>query len=497
MTREDLKRLLGGVVRALPHGPALALSTWDLSRDLSGGLMQSGVSLASLLERHGSPLNVLDEARLERNASRFLRVPPGAKAGCEVYYSYKTNPLPQVLKKLHAHGVKAEVGSPYELWLALELGVGPEDIVFDGPAKTPQAITLALERNIGLINLNGRAELRLVAELARALHKRPRVGLRVVVPGGRAGQFGERIDTGAAMESFREAQGLPELEVVALHSHVNGELASLEALEAFVRPLLAFTDRLREELGLTLEVLDFGGNLPCPTVSRFSPSARKLAVTLGRQPAPRPPGSVLSIDGYVTSLVTMVERHMAARGCSRPRIFVEPGRAMTGDTMLQLCRVLSVRKQDETGCTWAILDAGINVAEPVPNELHQLLVVKARTPDTRLYRLCGPSCTLGDQLYPATRLPELEVGDALAIMDTGAYFVPLETCFSFPRAGVVGLKDGQVEVLRRPETFEDLIVRDGLHPTASRPPRPTPAGRAPLPSGMSGDRQAHLEGRPW
>lgn len=132
--------------------------------------------------------------------------------------------------------------------------------------------------------------------------------------------------------------------------------------------------------------------------------------------------------------------------------------------MLQLCRVLSLRGEDETGCTWAILDAGINVAEPVPNEFHQLLPVHHRGANTRRYRLCGASCTLGDQLYPAFRLPELAVGDALAIMDTGAYFVPLETCFSFPRPGVVSVKHGRVEELRRPEVFEDLIARDGLRP---------------------------------
>ena len=370
--------------------------------------------------------------------------------------------MPQVLRRLHARGVKAEVASPYELWLALELGVPPGDIVFDGPAKTPESLALAIDRRVGLINLNGRTELGLVAELARARRRRPRVGIRVVVPGGRAGQFGELIETGAAMEAFREARGRPELDVVGLHSHVNGELATGGELDSFVRPLLAFSDRLRAELGLTLEVLDFGGNLACPTVSRLSDSARRLAVTFGRQPDPRPLDSVLTIDGYVAKLVGLVERHAAAQKIVRPRIFVEPGRAMTGDAAMLLCRVLWVRGPDEAGRNWGVLDAGINVAEPVPHEFHQLFPVQQGLGPSHLYRLCGPTCTLGDQLYPAWRLPELAAGDALAIMDTGAYFVPLSTCFSFTRPAVVSVKDGQVEELRRTETFEDLVARDGL-----------------------------------
>lgn len=472
MNRQDLKRLLGGVARAIPRPPAWGLDTWDLGRDERGGLTRGGVALAGLLDQHGSPLYVLDEARLEANARRFLATPPSAKAGCEVYSSYKTNPVPQVLKKLHAQGVKAEAASPYELWLALELGVKPPNIVYDGPAKTPESLALAIDRRVGLINLNGREEIALVAALARARHLRPRVGIRVVVPGGRAGQFGERIETGAAMEAFRQARACPELDVVAMHSHVNGELATREALESFVGALLAFSDRLRGELGLALEVLDVGGNLACRTSSRLLPRERQLAVTFGREPSPRPMESLLSIDGYVAQLVGQVERHAAEQGVPRPRIFIEPGRAMTSDTMMLLCRVLSVRGREPSGLTWAVLDAGINVAEPVPNEFHQLFAVQPRGQATRVYRLTGPTCTLGDQLYPAWRLPELEPGDALAIMDAGAYFVPLATCFSFPRPGVVSVKDGEVEVLRRPETFEDLVARDGLRKPREPGPRP-------------------------
>lgn len=467
MNRQDLKHLLGGVARAIPRAAPWPLSTWGMCRDEHGELKRGGVRLGGLLERFGSPLFVLDRARLDGNAARFLATPPGCARGAEPYYSYKTNPVPRVLQRLHEQGVGAEVASPWELWLALELGVPPSAIVFDAPGKTPEAVALALDRDVGLINLNGRGEIALVAELARARHKRPRVGLRVVTPGGRAGQFGERIETGAALEAFREALQRPELDVVGLHSHVNGELASTAALDAFVNPMLAFTDQLRRELGLELEVLDFGGNLACPTVSRLPARARRLAVTFGREPDPRPAESVLTIEDYLERLIGLVERHATARGVKRPRIFLEPGRAMTSDTMLLLTRVLSVRGRDQAGSTWAILDAGINVAEPVPNEYHHLLAVVPRGPQTQRYRLTGPSCTMGDLLYPAWQLPQLAAGDALAIMDTGAYFVPLSTCFSFPRPAIVSVHDGQVEELRRAETFEDLVARDAVR----SPPR--------------------------
>ncbi|MFZ5438643.1 MAG: diaminopimelate decarboxylase family protein [Myxococcota bacterium] len=458
--QHDVKQAMSVVTRALPHAPPWNLATWGLERNADGELLRGDVKLAPLLEAHGSPLYVVDDERLAANAARFLATPPGAALGCEPYYSYKTNPVPGVLARLDELGIGAEAASPYELWLALELGVAPERIVYNGPSKSAESLRLAIGKGIGLINLNGREEIPVVASLARELGRRPRVGIRVVVPGGRAGQFGEKIETGAALDAFRRAKDRPELEVVALHAHANGEYGTREELDAFARPLLAFADVLRVELGLALEILDFGGNLVCRTVAHYSQGDRRLAVTFGREPTPRPLETVMTIDDYVAHLVGLVERHAAEQRIARPRIFIEPGRSLTGDAQMLLTRVHAIRGEDDAGLTWAVLDAGINVAEPVPNEFHQLFELRPGSGPERLYRLTGPSCTLADQLYPAWTLPELAPGDGLAIMDAGAYFVSMSTCFSFPRPGVVSVRDGAVKVLRRPETYEDLVARD-------------------------------------
>ena len=112
---------------------------------------------------------------------------------------------------------------------------------------------------------------------------------------------------------------------------------------------------------------------------------------------------------------------------------------------------------------YAVLDAGINHAEPVGSEYHQLFPVnRFAQPLARRYTLVGPICTPGDTLYSSILLPELAVGDTLAIMDSGAYFVPFSTSFSFPRPGLVMVDSGRESVLRRAETFEDLTRCDDL-----------------------------------
>lgn len=443
------KRALGELVRhASPTRAELPLSTFGLERDDDGALAMAGVQLESLLARFGSPLFVVDVERLDSNARRFV------SRRAEPFVSYKTNPVPGVLRMLHAQGLGAEAASPYELWLALQ-HVAPRSILFDGPAKTRDSIALAVGRGV-LLNLDDHTEIDKVADVAKSVGVRARVGLRVVPPGSFGGQFGEAIEGGRALAAFRAARARPELEVVGLHAHANGEIACAGDVERFVAPLLSFASVLRRELGLALEVLDFGGNLASPTVSHLSSRALRLATTFGVQPVARAPSSVLSIEGYLDAILARVDAHYA--GERAPRVFLEPGRALMSDAQMLLCRVISAREVD--GVRVAVLDGGINVADAVRNELHQLYACRDDGRARVRHRIVGPSCTLGDLLYPAWSLPELRADDAVAIMDAGAYLVPYSTTFSFPRPAIVAVARGRVEMLRRAERFDDLIARD-------------------------------------
>src|SRR5581483_7125670 len=218
---------------------------------------------------------------------------------------------------------------------------------------------------------------------------------------------------------------------------------------AFVRQVIAFADELRRALGIRIEILDFGGSLACPTVVRFDKWQLKLNYTFGCDLLPRAPGSVISIHEYVRTIGSEVASHWSPH--ERPRIFLEPGRAMTGNTQLLLCRVLSLREGSDLG--YAVLDAGIKVAEPVRNEYHQLEPLQQRPGPRKLYRLTGPICTPMDVLYGAWELPELRVGDALAILDSGAYFVPFATSFSFPQPAIAVVENGAHRLLRRAESY--------------------------------------------
>lgn len=452
-----------GLRRAFQTGGSRSIAPehWGLERDADGALSWGGVNLTQLATSYGSPLHVVNSERLRENARRFLSKPNGSARGCEVFYSYKTNPVPAVLCELHAAGIGAEVISHYELWLALALGTPPDRIIYNGPAKSEASIRLALEVGIQLLNINHREEIPVVARAAQELGRRPAIGVRVTL-GGWAGQFGTLAVGGQALRVFEEALAAGCLDVVGLHIHRGGMIRSEDELHQHVDGVLHFADELRERLGLKLEILDLGGSLASPSVRALTPRELRLNRSFSRALEAPLPEATLSIERYVATLVERITDHHARRGEPAPRVFVEPGRALTSDAQLLLTQVLSIKRDDER--TFAILDAGINLAESCRSEYHEIFATKqANQFGSAVYTLVGPICVPSDTLRWAARLPELRPGDTLAIMDSGAYFVPFSTSFSFPQPGIVMVQEGRVTPIRRAETFSDRVSYD-QHP---------------------------------
>lgn len=442
---------------ALAGRPALAPDTWGLTVDPQRGLCAEGIGLRDLLTRWGSPLHVVLAERLSRNVAAIGETTDGAPA-CELFYSCKTNPVAGVLELLRAQGAGVEVASPYELWLAQRVGFRPDRIIYNGPAKSEASLREAVARDVLLINVNHAEEVALLARIACEVGRRPRVGIRVAMPGGWSGQFGVPIDQGAALAAYGAALDSGVLDVVGLHAHRGTLIRTRDDLFAFADAVLDFVDELHATLGLSLRIVDFGGGLAVPTVDSVHPRARRLNWLFG-VPLPAPdPARTLSLGAYARELSARVRARARRGGWPVPRIVVETGRAMTADTQLLLASVVALNRSN--GRTWAILDAGINVAEPVQHEYHQLFALRPEREAEAPYVVTGPICSPADVLYPAARLPALRPGDGVAIMDSGAYFVPFANSFSFPRPGIVLVRDGQDVLLRRAERYDDLTALD-------------------------------------
>ncbi len=435
---------------------------WGLGVNDKHHLTIGGHDCVELAAQYGTPLFVVDKQRLQNNYAMFRDCLASLSLRGEILYSYKTNPVPGILAALHTSGAGAEVISPYELWLALHLGVHPEAVVYNGPNKSEEGLRLAVRRAIKLINVNSFREIEILERLAAEEEARPAVGVRISTIAGWGAQFGFKLETGEAHEAFARLQAGRRLQAKAIHVHLGTNVSDPHTYRSALVMILRFIRELKDRFDITIQYLDMGGGYGVPTVRALGKQEARRNTFLYKPFQPPAPDQVPSISAFIQEIEQTFRGECRTLGLVEPVLLFEPGRAMTSNTEILLTAVGDF-KETRNGFNIALLDAGINIAQPLQWEYHEILLAnKTDARYDRRYGLAGPICTPSDLFLKSKRLPELQVGDLLSIMDAGAYFTSFANDFSFPRPAIVMVDEGRKQMIRERETFDDLIRKDVL-----------------------------------
>lgn len=439
---------------------AMDLSLWGFHSNEKQHLVLGGCDCVELAEKYGTPLFVCDKTLLENNFDQFQGSLASHAIRFEILYSYKTNPVPGIIRALHDKGAGAEVVSPYELWLALKYRVDPADIVYNGPNKSDEGLRMAVSANIKLINVNSFREIDALEGLAAECGARPQVGVRISTLAGWGGQFGFKLESGEALQAFDRLHRSPSLQPAAIHFHLGTNLKDSHSYRSALISSLGLARELKEKYDIRITYLDLGGGLGIPTVRDLERRENRLNATFNKPHLPPDPGHTHSIKAFVNDIARTFREECKALHLEPPILLLEPGRALTGNTEILLATVGDF-KQTRNGYDIALLDAGINIALPLTWEYHEIFLAN-RIHDLRdrRYGLAGPLCTPTDFFLKSKRLPHLQVGDILAITDTGAYFTSFANDFSFPRPAIVMVREGNHWIIRDRETFDDLVAKD-------------------------------------
>lgn len=452
---EDYRR------QVLGDGHHLDTQLWDMKVSAAGRLTTSGCDLGQLAQVYGTPLYVVDGNRLARNYREFLGAFRAWYPRVEIGYSYKTNPLPEVLRAIHQMGGYAEVISHFELWLAIELGVPPEKIIFNGPAKTEAALELAVAYDIGMINIDSENEIEPIARLASKYGRRQKVGVRVVTSVGWASQFGVPLAGGRALAAYEHLSAVLELDPRGVHIHLGTGIRDIGAYCQAIGEVMDFAVELKSRLGIELSCLDFGGGFGIPTVQNYSFWDNKLLLN-GYPPRLIDIKTCSPLEEYARAIFSMLQVYFARHSWLKPTIFFEPGRAISSSAQSLLLSVLNI-KPGAGDKNFAIVDGGKNITVPLGYEHHEVFAVaRMHEPAAdKTFNIAGPLCYPQDILFKEKRFPELRRGDVLAVMDAGAYFVPNQQNFSNPRPAVVFIDDqGKVRLIRERESFQHIVALD-------------------------------------
>jgi diaminopimelate decarboxylase len=282
--------------------------------------------------------------------------------------------------------------------------------------------------------------------------------VRVVTSVGWSSQFGLAIRTGDAFAAFERISRWGSLAAQAVHLHIGTGLKNVATYTQAIEEVLEFAGVLRKRLGIELTLYDLGGGFGVPTV-RSLDNWDDALVEFGYPVREAFPEDCPKPGEYAREIARLFSSY--GQGAHASEIVLEPGRAITSSAQTLLLSVIAVKNTGES--RKLILNGGKNVTLPLSWEVHKILPVTGfrRSFDAKT-DLYGPLCHPGDIVSRHLMLPELQAGEVIAIMDAGAYFIPNQMNFSNPRPGVITVDRGKAHLVRRPESFEDIVRLDEI-----------------------------------
>lgn len=423
-----------------------------------GHLEIGGCDAVALVERFGTPLYVLDELALRERCREYKQAFRAFKPDVRILYAGKAALNLAICQIIAEEGLGLDVVSGGELYTALQAGFPPDRIHFHGVYKTNAELQMAIGAGIHAIVLDNFAEIeRLCAMLSG--DKRQGVMIRIapeveanthplIRTGQRDSKFGFHLLTGEALEAARRVLKEQRLQLLGFHCHIGSQISDLSAFAAAAEVMVAFANEVRRETGFVAPCLNLGGG---------------LSVRYTIEDAPPP------IAEYARILVTSLREACARYNFPEPALMVEPGRSLIAEAGCTLYRVGAIKRVPRTEPdkpdTYLIVDGGVS-DNPRPQmygaTYTAILANRAHLPHDRPYRILGKHCET-DPIIEQAWLPEVQEGDLIATLTTGAYAYSMSSNYNrYPRPAMVLVREGEARLIVEREQYEDITRHDRI-----------------------------------
>lgn len=453
----------------------LALFPLNTRVNARENLTLNGLPVTELTARFGTPLYVYDVATIRRQIAVYRQALAAYPGPSRLTYAGKAFLCPALAGLMSVAGLGLDVASAGELYVARQGGADPAQMHLHGNNKTLLDLYEALTAGVGRIVVDNIDELgqlsRLAAERRQTVHiwlrVTPEVAVathhRYTVTGTADSKFGfSLVEARRVAEQLLNKAGPSEdysplppreaswqghspaalLNLTGLHLHLGSHFHEAKAVTQASERLLNLAQWLHERYNWEFKEFCPGGGWGV----RYHPAD--------------PP---LPVEPFVRTMVEAIAEGCRQRGLALPEVVLEPGRSLVAQAGVALYSV-GGRKVSPGGRTYVSIDGGL-ADNPRP-ALYQarytaLLANRANEPETETVAIAGPYCESGDVMIEAVDLPVARAGDILAVPVAGAYQLSMSSNYNAARRpAVVFLDEGQVKLVQRRETFEDLVRRD-------------------------------------
>jgi D-ornithine/D-lysine decarboxylase len=477
---------------------------WEIENFLSekdNQLFIDGVAASALANEYGTPLFVFSESRIKHNIDRLKRAEDFIDCALKVCYAAKANSNMAILRAVRDADCDLEVNSGGELWKALKVGFRGEQLIFNGTSKEIWEIENAIEAEVYAIQVDSLYELSLIEETARRLNKRANVSLRLVPEietNTHSGlqtalltsKFG--MMPAEALQAFHDFKDSEFLDLCGVHLHIGSQNPAADPYSEALKTLFENLEKIYLETGRKLSHLNLGGGFPVNYLRDNSheidfPQAQREMFGADYEPSD-------AIRNAWRFVKEAAKASNAENLLENLTLLIEPGRSVIADAGICLTTVRNRKERpvqepavdgqwpdksaDHRSLPtdhWLLTDAGFNILlsmETYKWYYHLIHATRAAEEHYFPYKLAGPLCDGGDVYFDIEgerRLPDYRLlpenvrpDEVLALLNCGAYSIAQMFQYNgrFLPSVVLVSKSGEAELIRKRDSFEDLINND-------------------------------------
>lgn len=437
---------------------------------------------AELARRFGTPLYVISEDQLRRNARSLSAAFSAGWAGpVQLLPSIKANNVLALRRILTGEGLGCDTFGLAELEAALQCGVAPALISVNGAGKSQALVERAVASGCS-VTLDAPRELELAIAAAERTGRRARVRVRVRPDLSELGTLASDFSPeGAAIAAVarRYKAGIPvnellplgaralsddRVELTGVHAHLARHTTRLDAWATMMQAFGRLVGTLSAAWnGWQPAEIDAGGGIP---TGRDPTGTAIPRVAAARRETP-------TFEQFADVVTSSLAEALLRWGVdpSATTLQVEPGRACYADAGIHLSSVINVKHETDPSPPLTFVE--LDTSEVFLMDVHlehnrwQAVVANKMTHVAALNAdLVGTSCGF-DTIVPDASLPDVAPGDVVAFLDTGAY---QEVCASnfnaMSRPATVLVTGADARLVRRAETFDDVFARDVPEPSS-------------------------------
>lgn len=351
--------------------------------------------IKELADTRDTPFVVIDTATVGEHYDQLKAFFPYAR----IHYAVKANPAVEVIRLLRDRGASFDIASIHELERVLSLGVSADRCIFGNTIKKAKDIRAFYEKGVRLFATDSEADLRNIAKAAPG----SKVYVRILTEGTHTAdwplsrKFGCQTDMALDLMILARDLGL---DPYGVSFHVGSQQRDIGAWDAAIGKVKILFERLREEDGIELKMINLGGGFPANYITKTN----ELAT-------------------YAEEITRFLTEDF---GEDFPEIILEPGRSLLGNAGVLVSEVVLISRKSRTALQrWVFTDVGkfSGLIETLDESIKYPIYTEKKGEMEEVV-IAGPTCDSADIMYENYKygLPlNLAIGDRLYWLSTGAY----------------------------------------------------------------------------